>query len=95
MAATVRSTTLKIDPGTKDRVKRLADSRHRSAHWVMIEAIREYVDREEKREAFRQDTLRAWEDFRNTGLHVASEEADAWLARLEAGEDADPPACHD
>ena len=27
-------------------------------------------------------------------VHVTAEEADAWLAKLEAGEDADPPSCH-
>ena len=46
----------------KARVKRLADARHRTSHWLMREAITQYVDREEKREAFRQDTLKAWED---------------------------------
>jgi predicted transcriptional regulator len=28
------------------------------------------------------------------GLHVTSEEADDWLAKLEAGQDAEPPECH-
>ncbi len=32
----------------------------------------QYVDREEKREAFRQDTLKAWEDYRTTGLHATA-----------------------
>ncbi|NBS17001.1 MAG: ribbon-helix-helix protein, CopG family, partial [Gammaproteobacteria bacterium] len=53
-AVTIRPTTLKIDPDTKERVQRLADVRQRSAHWLMLEAIRQFVDREEKREAFRQ-----------------------------------------
>jgi predicted transcriptional regulator len=33
----------------------------------MREAISQFVDREEKREAFRQDALQAWEAFRATG----------------------------
>ena len=89
-----RPTTLKIDPSIKDRVKRLADSRHRTAHRIMVDAISEYVEREEKREAFRQDGIRAWNEYQATGLHVAFEEADAWLAKLEAGQDAEPLACH-
>ncbi|VWC46152.1 hypothetical protein BAR24066_07380 [Burkholderia arboris] len=36
----------------------------------------------------------AWNDFQANGLHVTFEEADAWLAKLEAGEDAEPPKCH-
>jgi predicted transcriptional regulator len=58
-------------------------------------AITQYVDREEKREAFRQDSLKAWECFRATGLHVSADEADAWMAQLEHGQDVEPPECHD
>lgn len=86
--------SIKIDEDIKARVKRLADVRHRTSHWLMREAITQYVDREEKREAFRQDTLKAWEEYRSTGLHVTADEADAWLAQLEQGNDIEPPACH-
>jgi len=47
----------------------------------------------EKRESFRRDTLKAWEAYCATGLHVTAEEADAWLAKLEQGNDIDPPEC--
>lgn len=93
-AAAARPVSIKIDEDTKARVKRLADARHRTPHWLMREAIAQYVDREEKREAFRQDTLKAWEEYRTTGLHVTADEADAWLAQLEQGNDIEPPACH-
>jgi len=90
----LRPTTIKIDSETKERVKRLADARHRSAHWMILEAIRQYVGREEKRESMRQDGLRAWSDYQTNGSHLTHEEADAWTAKLEAGQDVDPPACH-
>jgi hypothetical protein len=48
----------------------------------------------EQREAFRQETLLAWQEYEATGAHLSEEEADAWLARLENGEDVDPPECH-
>ena len=51
------------------------------------------MEREEKREQFRQDALPAWAHYQATGLHVAAEEADAWLAKLEAGKNAAPPKC--
>ncbi|MBC7162511.1 MAG: transcriptional regulator [Immundisolibacter sp.] len=60
----------------------------------MREAISQYVEREEKREAFRQDGINAWNEYQITGLHVTVEEADAWLAKLEAGQDIEPPECH-
>jgi predicted transcriptional regulator len=60
----------------------------------MREAIQQYVEREEKREQFRQGALAAWNDFQNSGLHLSADEADAWLAKLEAGDDAEVPECH-
>lgn len=93
-AAAALPVSVKIDEGTKARLKRLADARHRTPHWLMREAITQYVDREEKREAFRQDTLKAWEEYRTTGLHVSADEADAWLAQIEQGNEIEPPSCH-
>ena len=84
---------VKLDEDVQVRVKALAAARDRSPHWLMREAIRQYVEREEKREAFRQDGLRVWQIYQETGLHVTHEEADAWLARLADGDDRDPPAC--
>jgi predicted transcriptional regulator len=60
----------------------------------MREAIEQYVEREEKREKLWQDALAAWTSFQTTGLHLTAEEADAWLAKLEAGEDTASPKCH-
>jgi predicted transcriptional regulator len=48
------------------------------------------ISPEEKREAFRQATLKAWEEYRATGLHMTADEADAWLAQLEQGNDIEP-----
>ena len=92
---TPSTTSLKLDRETKERVQRLAAARRRSPHWVMREAIEQYVEREEKREQFRQDALAAWSHYQTTGLHATAEEADTWLAKLEAGKDAAPPKCHD
>ena len=87
------TTSLKLDDEIKERVRRLASARRRSPHWLMREAIEEYVEREEKREQFRQDALAAWANYQATGRHVTAEEADTWLAKLEAGKDAAPPKC--
>ena len=91
---TTSSTSLKLDQNLKKRVQRLASERRRSAHWVMREAVEQYVSREEKREKLRQDALAAWNHYQTTGLHATAEEADAWLAKLEAGKDAKAPECH-
>ena len=67
---------------------------HRSAHWIMRQAIQDYVEREEKRETFKQDARRAWEDYQRNGLHLTAAEADEWLAKLELGDNAELPTCH-
>ena len=94
MAAVLRPVAVKLDEDTRGRIKRLADARSRSVHWMMREAIQTYLDREEKREAFRQDATRAWNEYQDTGLHVTQQEADGWLKELEAGQDSEPPECH-
>jgi predicted transcriptional regulator len=91
--ATPSTTSLKLDSAMKERVQRLASARRRSPHWIMREAVEQYVEREEKRERLRQDALAAWADYQATGLHVTAQEADAWLAKLEAGKRAPVPKC--
>ena len=50
----IMATSIKIDDGLKARVQHLADLRRRSAHWIMREAIAQYVACEEARESFKQ-----------------------------------------
>jgi predicted transcriptional regulator len=52
------------------------------------------MEHRKDRERFLQDALVAWNDFEATGLHATADEADVWLARLEAGESAEAPKCH-
>jgi predicted transcriptional regulator len=52
-----------------------------------------YAVEREKRKQFRRDARVAWDHYQATGLHVNSEEADAWLSKLEAGKDSAPPKC--
>ena len=92
--ATLSTTSLKLNSVMKERVNRLASVRRRSPHWIMREAVEQYVEREEKREKLRQDALAAWADYQTTGLHVTAKDADAWLARLEGGKRAVIPKCH-
>ena len=64
-----------------------------SARPVAIK-ITQHVDREERRAAFSQDSLKAWETHRETRSHVSADEADAWMALFEQGNDIGPTECH-
>ena len=71
---------VKLDADVHARVRELARTQHRSPHYLMREAIAQYVEREEKREAFRQEALAAWEEYQLTGAHVTSDAVDALFA---------------
>ncbi|MFC0267293.1 CopG family ribbon-helix-helix protein [Kushneria aurantia] len=87
-------TSIKLDDDLKGRVQHLADTRRRSAHWLMREAIEQYVEREERRESFRRDTLKAWEDYQTTGLHATADEVEKWLASWGTDNEVPTPTCH-
>jgi predicted transcriptional regulator len=85
------STSLKLDPDIKARVQKLAEAQRRSANWIMNEAIREFVSKAEAIAEMDRDMVERWEEYQATGKYVSAERADAWLARLEAGDLIPPP----
>ena len=87
-------TSLKLDDELKGRVQQLAEVRRRSSHWIMREAIAQYVEREEKREALRQETLNAWNEFQATGLHVTGDQVENWLSTWGTDDELPAPECH-
>jgi predicted transcriptional regulator len=89
-----RPVAIKIDADIKERLMRLAAARHRTPHGLMREAISQYVQREEKRESLRHDAIKVWDEYQSTALHATLEETDAWLEKLEAGQDIEPLECH-
>jgi predicted transcriptional regulator len=86
--------SVKIDETLKGRVDQLARQRDRSAHWIMREAIRQYVEREEARESFREEALASWAAYRETGRHLTGAEAVQWLNLWGTEADRGMPDCH-
>ena len=89
------ATSIKIDDDLKRRVQHLADLRRRSAHWIMREAIRQYVEREEARESFKQEALASWAAYQETSRHLTGEEVRAWLNTWGTDDEAVVPECHE
>jgi predicted transcriptional regulator len=85
--------SVKMPPALHARVAKLAEIRKRSTHAVMLHAPATYVEREEKREAWRQEGTAAWEEYRRTGLHLTNAEVMGWLSQLAAGNNVEPPEC--
>ncbi len=87
-------TSLKISEDLKKKVQYLSKARHRSAHWIMCEAIRDYVEREEAKENFKQEALQSWEDYCETGLHLSAKEVQKWLNKWGTNDQHEAPVCH-
>ena len=83
-----------LDDDMRARIQSLAESKQRSAHWVVREAINEYVDREEKRRSFDQATIESLQEFEETGLHLTGDEVFAWMETWGTDEESVPPPCH-
>lgn len=89
------ATSLKIDDDLKSRVQQLASQRQRSAHWIMLEAIKQYVDREEAHESFKRDALASWSAHQETGRHLTGQEVRTWLNSWGADDEKAMPECHE
>jgi len=89
------ATSIKIDDDLKNRVQHLADLRQRSAHWIMREAIQQYVEREESRESFKQEALASWTAYQETGRHLTGQEARTWLNTWGTDNEKTVPECHE
>ena len=89
-----RPVAIKLDQDMLDRLTLLAGAKGQSTRWMLRQAVSQFVAREESREVFRAAALEAWHQYQFTGLHVTHDDADAWLARLQAGEEAAIPPGH-
>lgn len=89
------ATSIKIDDELKNRVQQLARQRKRSAHWIMCEAIQQYVEREEAREIFKQDALASWASYKETGRHLTGQEVRTWLNTWGTDDEKAAPECHE
>ena len=74
------SKAVKLDDATYSRLKALGESRQRAPHWLMKEAIKQFLDREEAAESRKKDTLERIARFEKTGESIPFEVVDAWLA---------------
>jgi predicted transcriptional regulator len=89
------ATSLKIDDALKTRVQRLADQHRRSSHWIMLEAIQQYVEREEAHENFTQEAMASWTAYQETGRHLTGQEVRTWLSTWGTDDETAVPECHE
>lgn len=85
------STSIKLDDGLKQRVRAIAEKESRTPNRLMNEAIREYVDRKERRAVYLAEVEERYREYRETGLHLTQQEADDYIDSLLRGENPELP----
>jgi predicted transcriptional regulator len=88
------SVTIKLDHADRDRIASLATVKKRTPHYLMKEAILEYVKREEARQNFIAAAESSFEHYKETGLHISLDEFSAWVDDVQKGAGARAPECH-
>ena len=94
-SATHHPVTVKLDAEDHVRLKALAETQQRKPHFLMKEALRQYLDREEQRESFHQEAMDSWREYQETGLHLTGGEAAVWLDTWGTEAEQEMPACHE
>lgn len=79
MSESTTTMGVKLDQGTRARLKELSHLKDRSTHWMMKKAILEYLEREETREQERIEDQERWAKYQATGHAIPQEEVDSWL----------------
>jgi predicted transcriptional regulator len=86
--------TVKLDPSVRDRIASLAAMQKRTPHYLMKEAILEYVQREEARQHFIKAANTSFEHYKETGLHITLDEFSAWVDDVQKNPNAPIIPCH-
>jgi len=86
--------SIKMDIQSRERLGNLANIKQRTAHYLMREAINQYLIREEARASFIASAKASWEEYNRTGSHITLDEFDLWANTLEKNPNTLTPACH-
>ncbi len=61
----------------------------------MLEAIQQYLEREEARASSKQEALASWAAYQETGRHLTGEDVYAWLNTWGTDDSEGVPECHE
>ena len=84
--------SLKLDEATHQKVVTIAALKDKTPHWIMCNAVKRYVEHEEKLQEFRQAALQAHQQIQE-GHFISDELVDEWLASWGTENEQDAPQC--
>lgn len=83
-------TTVRLQPEVETGLELMADKLHRSKNWLINQAIREFVARQELEQSRWNETLAAMESVAQ-GKVVAGQAVHSWLASWGSVDELRPP----
>ena len=89
-----RPVTITLDDADQDRIASLASAKKRTQHYLMKEAILEYLQKEEARQNFIAAAESSFVHYKETGLHITLDEFDSWVDQVKQDPNTPIPACH-
>ena len=76
------SVTIKLSDTDRDRIASLATAKKRTPHYLMKEAILEYMKKEEARQNFITAAESSFEHYKEMGLHITLDEFSHWVDKV-------------
>lgn len=73
---------IRLDDDIKARLETLAEVHDRSPHYLMKEAIEEYVDEKEAENSIYNALLERWREYELTGETIAGDSVKTWIDAL-------------
>ena len=86
--------SVKLDTQDLERLNNIAEYKKRKPHYLMKQAIHEYIEREEARMNFIISAEQSAKHFEETGLHVSLDEFENWANDIENNNETQIPKCH-
>lgn len=86
--------SIKLDVADRDRIRSLAAYKNRTPHFIMKEAVQQYLEQEEAEQRFIAAAKESRQHFHRTGQHITHEEFSRWVDELQTNPQAKPPVCH-
>lgn len=83
-------TTVRLQPEVESGLEAMADKLHRSKSWLINQALREFLERQEQDQVRWQETLKAMESVAQ-GRVVSGEAVHAWLSSWGTASELPPP----
>ena len=88
------SVTIKLNDANRDRIASLASVKKRTPHYLMKEAILDYLKREEARQNFITAAEASFMHYKETGLHISFDEFSTWVDQVQKDPGVPTPPCH-